>query len=139
MIKELLKLNLRKLYQSIKCIKLYFTKISEKETRSIKMCCINIHFSVNPFTFSVDCLCKYVYIIVTHYQNKTLYNRVLSGTIFMVLLMLSCIQRTIKSQVIQYDTKHNAINYFCDFPDCHTCTRQIFNIYMRLCVISLYT
>ena len=31
---------------------LYLTKNSEKESKRIKMCCINIHLTVNPFTFS---------------------------------------------------------------------------------------
>ena len=31
---------------------------------------INIHFTVNPFAFNTDCICKLLYLIVRHYQNN---------------------------------------------------------------------
>ena len=37
-----------------------------------KWCCIDIHLTINPFTFKKDYICK---LIVSHYQNKMLYNR----------------------------------------------------------------
>ena len=44
------------------------------------MCCINIHFTVYPFTFyKYSIICKLLYITVTHYQNKTLYNLMVSA------------------------------------------------------------
>ena len=39
-------------YYSLKCIKLYLTKLSEWETESIKMCGIHIHLIINPFTLT---------------------------------------------------------------------------------------
>ena len=50
------------------------------------MGCININLTVNPFIFNIDRICKLLYMIVTHYQNKTLCN--------VVLLMFSRIYRT---------------------------------------------
>ena len=51
------------------------------------MCCININFTVSPFTFNTDCICKLLYMIVTHYQNKALVQQGVFGTILNVLLM----------------------------------------------------
>ena len=55
---------------------------------------MNINLSVNAFTFNTDCICKLLYIIFTHYQNKTLYNGVFFSTHFMILLIFSDIHRT---------------------------------------------
>ena len=57
------------------------------------MFCINIRLTINPFTFNTDCICKLLYMIVTRYKNKTLYNRVFFSTKFTVLMMFSCIHR----------------------------------------------
>ena len=38
------------------------------------MYCINIHMTVNSFTFSTVCICKLLYTNVTRYKNKP-YNR----------------------------------------------------------------
>ena len=40
------------------------------------MCCINILLTVYPFTFNKFCICLLLYMTVTHYQNKMLYNKV---------------------------------------------------------------
>ena len=49
--------------------------------------------TVNTFTFNTDCIYTLLHMIVTHYQNKTLYNRVCSCANFMVLLMFSGIYK----------------------------------------------
>ena len=54
--------------------------------------------------------------IVTHYQNKTLCNRVFFGKIFTNLLMISHIHRIHVMfndvyKVVQYETQYNAIPY----------------------------
>ena len=59
----------------LKCIKLYLIKFSED---------INIHLSINPFPFNTDCICKLLYMFVTHYQNKTLYNMAFFSTNFII-------------------------------------------------------
>ena len=43
------------------------------EVRMYKMCGIDIHFIINSFNFNNYNIYKLLYIIVTHYQNKTLY------------------------------------------------------------------
>ena len=48
----------------------------------------------NPFTLNIDCICKLLYMIVSHYHNKTLYNRLFFGTIFTDFLMLSGMHKT---------------------------------------------
>ena len=53
----------------------------------------------------------------TQNQNKMLYNKVFFDTNSMVLLMFSRIHRTNPkfnntNQVVKYDTKDNAVNYF---------------------------
>ena len=53
------------------------------------MCRVNINLAVNPLKFN-----NLSYMIVTHYQNKMLYNKVLSSTNFTDLLMFSCIHRS---------------------------------------------
>ena len=55
------------------------TKFTESELRifSINMCCINIHFTIILFIFSKYIICKLLYMIVTHDQSKTLYNKVI--------------------------------------------------------------
>ena len=59
-------------------------KIFRKTIIKYKMCCINIIFTVNT-----DFIIKLVYIFVTHYQNKTLYNNlcIFFGTNFMIFVM----------------------------------------------------
>ena len=54
----------------LKCIKLYLTMFSEREPNfserepgSKKMCCINIHLTVNPFTFNKYCI---IMLIIMH-------------------------------------------------------------------------
>ena len=39
--------------------------------------------------FAWDCICKFLYLIVKHYKNKTLYNRVFFSTNFINLLKIS--------------------------------------------------
>ena len=43
------------------------------------MYCINIHFTCNPLTSNKYCMCDLLYMIVTHYMKKTLYNKVFLG------------------------------------------------------------
>ena len=55
--------------------------------------------------------------IFTQYRDKMLYNKAVFGTNLMVLLMFSRIHRANSkfnktNQVVKYDTKDNAINYF---------------------------
>ena len=71
-----------------KCINLYLTKFSERESESIKMCCINIYLIGNPFTFNKYFTCKLLYMIVSHYQSKTLYNKVFFIRKFMYQYLL---------------------------------------------------
>ena len=57
--------------------------------------------------------------IVTHYQNKTLYNKVFFGINVLVMSMFPRIQRTNPklnndNKVVQYDTKYTAIKYFAN-------------------------
>ena len=62
-----------------------------------------------------------MYISVTHYQNKTLYNKVFFGTNLYVD-GYSHIQNHPKhsnaNQVVYYDTKHKTIHYFMIFSGC---------------------
>ena len=62
----------------------------KKVSKCIKMCCINKYLTVNPLIFNKYCMCNLLYMIVTHYQNKTLYNEVFC----LDLLKLSLIHRT---------------------------------------------
>ena len=45
--------------QYYKVYKAISYNISERESESIKMCCINIHLTVNPFTFNKYCIYTY--------------------------------------------------------------------------------
>ena len=90
---------------------------SERESKSMKMCGINIHLTIHPFTFNKYFISKLLYMIVINYQNKTLYNKVLFDTYLMALVMFSRIHRTNpmfnnKNKVDWYDTKHTVISYF---------------------------
>ena len=75
------------------------------------MCCINIHFIVNPFTFNKYRICNLFCITVFLYHILTLYNKVYFDKNFMNLLMLSWIQRINpmfynENNIIKYATKH---------------------------------
>ena len=76
----------------LKCIKLYLKKFSKRKSESSKMHFINIHFTINPSSFNKYCIYKFLYMIVTYCQNKTLYNKVFQYK-FMALLMFSHIHR----------------------------------------------
>ena len=60
------------------------------------MHCININLTVYSFTFNTDCIKVYklVYMIVIHYRNKMLYNRVICGTNSINLFKILGIHRT---------------------------------------------
>ena len=60
------------------------------------MCCINIHLTVDIHLVLAQTRMQILVLamIVTHFQNKTLYNRVLFGTNFIVLFVFSRIHRT---------------------------------------------
>ena len=77
----------------IKVYKCMSYKISRNRIRKYKMCCINFHLIVDPFTFNKYCIhaCTLFYMILHNTINKTLYNKVFFGTIFTDLLMFSCI------------------------------------------------
>ena len=61
---------------TLKCIKqCVLQKFSEMKSESFKMCCINIHLTVSPFTFNKYCIYLLVYMTVTYCQNKMLYNK----------------------------------------------------------------
>ena len=53
---------------------------------------MNIHLTIDLFTFNY--MCNVLYTTITHYQNKTLYNKVFFGTIFTDLMMFSRKYRT---------------------------------------------
>ena len=108
------------IYTCLKCIKLYLTTFSERDSQSIKMCCINVHFNVDLITFNKYCICKLLYIIVSHYQNKLLLNNFFFSTLFTDLLMFSCIHRAHPkvngSNLVVNITQCNSL--FCNFLDC---------------------
>ena len=61
----------------------------EKGNQKVKkMCCINIHLIINPSTFNKCCKYKLLYMIVTHYQNKTLHNKVFWCNIYIHVLIV---------------------------------------------------
>ena len=43
--------------------------------RMNKKYCMNIHLNIDLFTFNTYCACKLLYMTITHYQNKTLFNK----------------------------------------------------------------
>ena len=105
---------------TLQVYKVYLTKLSNMISVSVKMCSINIHLTINTPTFIKYCINKLLYKTVTHYQNKTLYNKVFFGTNFMHLQMFLHIHITHPkfyniNQVIQYDTSGNSINNFVIF------------------------
>ena len=68
---------------TLKCIKLYLTNFQKTIiTVSMKMCCLNIHLTVNSLTFENYYIGSLLYIIATHNLNKMLYNKVLFGVNF---------------------------------------------------------
>ena len=81
-------------------------------------------------TSNTYCIRKLLYIIVIHYQNKTLYNRVFLATYFMVLLMFTMyvhrphpkFNNKSKVDLVWYLTQCNSL--FSDFPG--------FQIYMYI-------
>ena len=58
------------------------------------MCYINIQLTIYLFTVNKYCICILLDITITHYQNKTLYNKVFFGTNFMDSLMFLGMHRT---------------------------------------------
>ena len=62
------------LLASVKMYIVIFTKFSESESESVKMCFINIHLTVNTFTVNKYCKCKLLYMIVILCQNKTFFS-----------------------------------------------------------------
>ena len=71
MIKLLMKKG-KNTYQSVKKTIFYKTK-SEKKSLSTKICCINIHLAINPFTFNKYCILIIVHQVMLN-QNKVLYS-----------------------------------------------------------------
>ena len=72
-------------------------KFCERKSKSKEMCCINSSFDqliINPTTFNKYCKCKLLYMIVTHYQNKMLYNKLFFNAKVMALLMFLHIHGT---------------------------------------------
>ena len=99
---------------ALKCIKLYLTKFSKRKSKSIKMCCTNIYLTVDPLKFEKYCICSLLYMLVTHYQNKMLYNRVFFGANFTDLLMFSCKHRTshsLKKQIMLFCILLNTMQF----------------------------
>ena len=60
---------------------------SESETESIKMCCINIQLNIDLPSLNKYSTFKLLYMTVTHYQNKMLYNKLVFSTNYTDLLM----------------------------------------------------
>ena len=59
----------------LNCIKLHLTEILRfRELKSTKICCIHIHLTVNLFTSNKYWIYKLLYMFVSYYQNKVLYN-----------------------------------------------------------------
>ena len=85
------------------------------------MCCINVHMTVNPFTFDTDCRCELLYMIVTHYLIKMLYNRVILNNV---------------NYVDWYDTKHHAIDYFTIFSLSNIALYTLKNLSIASCMGS---
>ena len=54
----------------LKRVQLYLTKCSERESLSIKMCCINIHLKIDQFTFNKYCICKWLYMVLHTFRIK---------------------------------------------------------------------
>ena len=69
-----------------------FYKIFRKQSENIKICCIDTN--IISITNHKYYLCKLFYKIVTHFYNKTLYNKVFFGTNLTDLLMYSRTYRT---------------------------------------------
>ena len=71
--------------------------------------------------------------IVTHYRNKTLYNKVFFGTFFMHMIIISRIHRIHphfnKCQIASYDIKYSAVNYFAIL---HTVRYRINKLFLSL-------
>ena len=76
-------------WDTLKCVKIHLTKFSERESKRIKMCCINMHLTSNPFTLNKYCIYKLLCMIVTCCQNKVLNNEMFFCTKFMDLLNIS--------------------------------------------------
>ena len=65
------------------------------------MCCINTHLTFNQLTLRKYCIHNLLYMNVTQYQNKTLYNKVFFSTDFKNLLKISPRHRTNQCLITQ--------------------------------------
>ena len=87
-------------------------QVFRKEIRNFekKNCSINIYLTGNPFTLNKYqyCLCKLLYMIITHYQNKTLYNKVFFGTNFRIYCRFLTYTESIQSLKMQ--VKYNVLH-----------------------------
>ena len=64
------------------------------------MKCKNINFIV-ALNFDKNCICDILYMIVSHYKNKTLNNRMIFGTKFPDLWMFIAYTELIRSLIMQ--------------------------------------
>ena len=65
------------------------------------MCCINLHLIVNQFTFNTDYICKLLYMIFTHYQNKTLHNKLFSVQFLCICCIFHTYTDLIQSKIMK--------------------------------------
>ena len=80
-------------------IKLYLTKFSEREPENIQMRCINIHSTVNPFTFNkllymLITFLYYTWLLQTFRIKRCTIKWVFSVQILRIFIMFSRIDKT---------------------------------------------
>ena len=63
----------------VKMYKAISDQIFRKGIRKYKKCCMNIYLNIDLFTFNKYCMCKLLYMTVTHNQNK-MYNKMFFST-----------------------------------------------------------
>ena len=88
---------------------IFFIKLYLKVTRRYKICCKKIHLTVNPFTFYKYFICWLLYMIVTNYRNKTLYNKVFSVQILRVCRCIRAYTEAIQIVLVWYLTQYNSL------------------------------
>ena len=100
-------------YFLYKCI----TTFSDRKSESRIMCYINIHLIINTSTF----IYKLLYMIVTNYQKKALYNKVFLEHFLRICWCLHAYSLPFQSLKMHFRwcSIIQAIPYFViDFPDC---------------------
>ena len=104
-------------YLILKCIKLYLTKFSEKESLRIKLFFINIHLNIGLFTFNKYCIYKLLYM-----KCYTLCTSCFLGFLYGFVDVFAYTQNTSKVKwcllcSLEFNLIIRCNSLFCDFQD----------------------